>query len=67
MDLEEKPEQTPIGRPVGVEDDLDRLSVGFTIAICRIRRVATGIADSGRHEGALRTEVVSRTAAARTQ
>src|SRR3546814_770927 len=48
MDLEEKLEQIPIGRLVGVEDDLDRLSVGAMISVGRIRHVATGIADSGR-------------------
>src|SRR3546814_7484761 len=48
VDLEEKLEQVPISRLVGVEDDLDRLSVGAMISVGRIRHIATGIADSGR-------------------
>ena len=39
-----------IGRLVGVEDDLDRLSVGAMISVGRIGHVATGIADSGRND-----------------
>jgi hypothetical protein len=50
VDLEEELEQIPIGRLVGVEDDLDRLSVGAMISIGRIRHVATGIADSSRKD-----------------
>src|SRR4029450_6684141 len=50
VDLEEKFEQIAIGRLVGVEDDLDRLSVGAMISVGRIRHVATGIADSGRKD-----------------
>src|SRR3546814_6485271 len=37
-----------MSRLVGVEDDLDRLSVGAMISVGRIRHIATGIADSGR-------------------
>ena len=47
-DLEEELEQIPIGRLVGVEDDLDRLSVGAMISVGRMWHVAIGIADSGR-------------------
>jgi hypothetical protein len=35
---------------VGVEDDLDRLSVGAMISVGRMRHAATGIADSGRKD-----------------
>ena len=36
VDLKEEPEQIPIGRLVGVEDDLDRLSVGAVISVPRV-------------------------------
>ena len=50
VDLEEELEQIPIRRLLGIEDDLDRLSVGAMMSVGRVRHVATGIADSGRED-----------------
>src|SRR3954453_4659551 len=46
-DLEEELEDVPVGDPLGVEDDLDRLGVPRMVAVGRVLVLATGVADPG--------------------
>ena len=47
MDLEEELEDVPIGDPLGVEDDLDRLGVTRMVAVGRVLVLPAGVSDAG--------------------
>ena len=47
MDLEEELQDVPVGDPLGVEDDLDRLSVTRVVPVRRVLVLPTGVADPG--------------------
>jgi hypothetical protein len=59
VDLEEELQQVPVGEPVRVEDDLDRLGVAAVVPVGRVRHVAAGVADPGRQDaGELADEIL---------
>ena len=50
VDLEEELEQAPLGDPVRVEDDLDRLGVTRMVPVGRVVVLPTGVSDPGRND-----------------
>ena len=47
VDLEEELQEVPVGGPLGVEDDLDRLGVTRMVAGGRVVVLPAGVADAG--------------------
>ena len=47
MDLEEELEDVPVGGPLGIEDDLDRLGVTRMVVGGRVVVLSAGVADAG--------------------
>ena len=47
MDLEEELEDVPVGGPLGIEDDLDRLGVTRMVVGGRVLVLAARVADAG--------------------
>jgi hypothetical protein len=47
VDLEEELQDVPVGDPLGVEDDLDRLGVAGMVPVGRVGVLATGVSDAG--------------------